>query len=62
MLEVIPAGEQHYRLVDGEGRDVGWIRRRVARDDVEDSVVTVAHAIATALDGPTPFPVKQVVT
>lgn len=31
MLDVIPAGEQHYRLVDRAGRDVGWIRRRAVR-------------------------------
>jgi hypothetical protein len=48
MLEVIPAGEQHYRLVDGTGRDVGWIRRRAVRFFGFTSKAAVMHAAVVA--------------
>ena len=31
MLHVLPDGERRYRLIDGDGREVGWIRGRAVR-------------------------------
>lgn len=31
MLHVLPDGDKRYRLVDGDGREVGWIRGRAMR-------------------------------
>lgn len=31
MLRILPDGERRYRLIDGDGREVGWIRGRAVR-------------------------------
>jgi hypothetical protein len=31
MLHLLPDGDRRYRLVDGDGREVGWIRGRAVR-------------------------------
>ena len=31
MLHLLPDGEHRYRLIDGDGREVGWIRGRAVR-------------------------------
>lgn len=31
MLHLVPDGERRYRLIDGGGREVGWIRGRAVR-------------------------------
>lgn len=31
MVHVVPDGERRYRLIDGDGREVGWIRGRAVR-------------------------------
>ena len=30
MLHLLPDGERRYRLIDGDGHEVGWIRGRAA--------------------------------
>ena len=31
MLQILPDGDGRYRLIDGDGREVGWIRGRALR-------------------------------
>ena len=31
MLHLLPDGERRYRLIDGDGREIGWIRGRAVR-------------------------------
>ena len=31
MLHILPDGDRRYRLVDGDGREIGWIRGRAVR-------------------------------
>ena len=58
MLHVLPDGDRRYRLVDGDGREVGWIRGRAVRFLgflSEGEMVTAAsrawRALQTVLSG-----------
>ena len=69
MLHVLPDGERRYRLIDGDGRDVGWIRGRAVRflgflseEEMVDAVrkawrvlqTVLARAVGRAADGSLP--------
>ena len=75
MLHVLPDGEGRYRLIDGDGREVGWIRGRAVRFlgflSEEEMVTAVrkawqalqtvlARAVGRAADGALPRQLRVV--
>jgi hypothetical protein len=73
MLHVVADGENRHRLIDHQGRDVGWIRGRAVRflgfaseADVVDAARRAWRALSDILqrtvDGPTARPALQNLT
>ena len=75
MLHLLPDGERRYRLIDGDGREVGWIRGRAVRFPgflSEEEMVTavrkawralqtvLAGAVGRAADGALPRQLRVV--
>lgn len=75
MLHVLPDGEGRYRLINGDGREVGWIRGRAVRFlgfvSEEEMVAAVrkawralqavlARAVGRAADGALPRQLRVV--
>jgi hypothetical protein len=54
MLHLLPDGERGSRLVDSDGRELGWIRGRAVRFSVDGSgydIITTASKAMQALEG-----------